>query len=600
MLPTDSVEEMVRKRSFSSDEEILQQPVDPPVLAEVATQVLASSSRDASSSYQIPPLTFIPSPRAQDSVSAYFHDRGLKKSFPFGHMLSGLNSNRRGDHSPRIRQTVERDRINRGAESPACSSSRTEAAARASIEEMPLISSSKAYLYNRKLVGELSERVNREAENVRANPGLGHQRMIGSAMESAMSQVREFERIELKEMLLLLPHMTKTVLQKAEGDKRIWIDLDIAVNRIIKHLELLLLEKKRRSPFSEQLLKWADEAAALFRSETFSFKSVSLWFSKALECEYYMDILKAALSKDAGEAADYISEMCRWTGFSGRVLIEQYLMEEIRKTLLIVEIAERKFIWQDEGNLERLLEAIDMEQVERSITVDNGTFLPEKFVINGRDFVVPPACKTAKETKTVFFESILSWIYLGGLFAASSPEVISAEAAKFFQREGFIGYDLLRLTSISAWSHFDRALRALYPALFSTPYSTRSVSGLSVFINVISPKQYEVAMQKTYRIYPLLNPGERGSFAIDQERPLVEITVKGHVMTDTARDESLKRSCMLEFPKILFLKSSDVSSRSRLMEILGHPALDKPFTPDLPTDPSLLTMLETFRQEINP
>lgn len=107
-------------------------------------------------------------------------------------------------------------------------------------------------------------------------------------------------------------------------------------------------------------------------------------------------------------------------------------------------------------------------------------------------------------------------------------------------------------------------------------------------------------MQKNYRIYPMLNPHERGSFAIDQERPFVEITVKGHVVTDTARDESLTRSCMLQFPKILFLKSSEVSTRSRIMEILGHPTLDKPFTPDLPSNPRLQSMLETFRMEINP
>lgn len=582
--------------SSSSGEAPDQVSVNPVV--SFATRTL-SSSQEASPSYIIPRLQPIPLSREEENTDLHFQASTAKRSYPLRHVLNGLGRKMKGDSSPRRLEALGKDRIIRDAEGaqPASASSVHQRDMPA-MAELPLLSSKRASIFDRKLTEELQLRIVKDSGPIRVFPGDCMRKLVWEALEATMERVKEFEHIEQEQMFQLLPHMSKAVMERVDRDSRLFIDLDLSICRILKHLKHLLLENKKRTHLSDHILKWVEEGESFFRASPFSLKPLLLWIKQGSENERLFEILLAGLSSDRVEAERYLAEIRQWTGFFGKISIEQCLMEEIRKCFLMVNTTERKYVWKDEGLLEGMLERIDMEQVERSICVDNGTFLPERFVINGREFVLPPVCKEALETKRVFFESILSWIYLAGLHPSSSPEETAEEVSKFFARKEFIGYDLLRLTSISAWSYFDTVFRNMFPPLFSSPFSTRSASGLSVFINVISQNKYEVILEKTYRVYPLMNPLAQGSFAIDAEKPFAEVVIRSHVMTEEERCFKRGRTCMLEFLRIVFLKSADSQNRSNLMQIFGNPHSDVPFKLPLPTDVRLLGVLDSFSEEI--
>ncbi|CRX38824.1 hypothetical protein [Estrella lausannensis] len=560
-------------------------------VASFATRAL-SSSMEASPGYSIPRLRYIPTNPEDEIREMPFHQSAVKRSYPLRHVLNGFGWRRKGDSSPRRPEASGKDKIQRNTENPQERSDKQVSA------EFPLLSSKRASIFDRRLTDELQDRVSKESGGIRVSPEGCIRKLVWEALESTMARVKEFEHIEQEQMFHLLPHMSKAVMERVERDGSLFIDLDLSIERILKNLRQILLESKKRTHLSDQMEKWAEEGVGLFRAAPFSLKALLAWVKKGSENECLLEILLKSLSRDRSEAERYLSEINQWTGFFGKIAIEKCLMEEIRKCFLMVNTTEGKFIWKDEGLLESMLEKIDMEQVERSICVDNGTFLPERFVINGRDLALPSLCKEALETKRAFFESILGRIYSAGLHPSSTLGDTAGEVSKFFARREFIGYDLLRVTSISAWSHFDAIFRSMFPPLFLAPYSTRSASGLSVFINVISEKKYEVILEKTYRVYPLLNPMTPGSFAIDAESPLTEVVIRGHVMTEEGRCFKRNRTCMLEFPQIVFLKAVDSLNRSRLMQILGNPSSDVPFRAPLPTDARLLGVLDSFTEEM--
>lgn len=225
----------------------------------------------------------------------------------------------------------------------------------------------------------------------------------------------------------------------------------------------------------------------------------------------------------------------------------------------------------------------DLGQVARSYIMHN---LPNlnSLTVNGTPYTVSFDGSRKSCYQKEYFSGLLRMLIQKGLKPSSKIEKldkwIDREVGKLLQLESCFAGDILFIGSNSAWRICDTRLRAMYPGIFSMPLSTRMDQGTDMAVNIVNQEKYNVCSVRAYTIYPLLNPEDPDSFAIDNTRPLARLTVSWTVDFLSARGISTY-SYNIATPSVDRLEATEVEWK-KVINILSMPLPIKGITLPMP------------------